>query len=1161
MSARRPSGLTESQGRAIDPTSSFWVTASAGTGKTRVLTSRVLRLMIAGVAPDKILCITFTKAAAAEMLNRILDRLGKWAMQPDGDLAADLETLLDTAPDDAVMTRARRLFAQVLDVPGGLKIQTIHSFCQSLLARFPLEADISPSFSVMDERTSEELLTDSIQSVLGDARDGGDTELAWAIREISSHVSEGIFQELVAAVSRERRTLARLMTRYEGLEGLIREMQTRLGIAPTDTDHGILEAASSTGAVDHLGLRRATNALMNGSQADQNRGEAIRNWLASDVSRRIEGFDAYRDLFLKKTDGGIRKNLATKKVLEIDPNAEDVLHAEAMRIHHVEDHRKLLKIATATAAIYRLGVCILEKYDMAKETHALLDYDDLIERAGTLVSESNVAAWVLYKLDNGIDHVLVDEAQDTNPDQWRIVRALSDEFFAGRGAREEDRTIFAVGDEKQSIFSFQGADPTIFDDTRDHFRKAAGGSRQPFDNVTLNLSFRSTEAVLSYVDAVFADPAMQDGVAGAKVGHQVKRKGQAGLVEVWPTEQTTDQEEITPWAPPVRQHASDEPTIRLAGKIADRIQSWIGVETLESKGRPVEPGDIMVLVRRRNEFVDAVVNALKRRGVPVSGTDRMILTDQLAVMDLIALGRFMLLPEDDLTLAVVLKSPLIGITEDDLFALAHPRDGTLWQELTMRRMERPAFEAAFNYLSDLLSMADYVPPFEFFSHVLGALKGRRRLVSRLGREVNDPIDEFLGLAFSFERLHPTSLEGFLHWVEAGDGDIKRDLEQGRNEVRVMTVHGAKGLEAPIIFLPDTCQVPRERSRLLPLPENGDGPDHDDPLFAPMFVWPVRSANEAGIVSDARVEARAAAEREYRRLLYVALTRAEDRLYISGWETRQGSGRDTGCWYDRLLATTDEMEGFGPILQADGSTVRQYKIEQLAAPEKREREEAAVSETPLPDWALRAAPPESRPPNPLAPSRSEGAEQPALSPLQESDSAALRRGRLAHTLLQRLPDLPAEARRAAAERYLSRPAHALEPVAVAALADEVMGILESAEFAPLFGPSSRAEVPVAGVIGTQVVSGQIDRLMVSGDTVWIVDYKTNRPPPKVVEDVPLGYLRQMAAYRALLSRIYPDHDIRAALLWTVEVRLLELPGDLLDRHAPAVEPAASHASGA
>jgi len=509
---------------------------------------------------------------------------------------------------------------------------------------------------------------------------------------------------------------------------------------------------------------------------------------------------------------------------------------------------------------------------------------------------------------------------------------------------------------------------------------------------------------------------------------------------------------------------------------------------------------------------------------------------------------------------VVLKCPLIGISEEDLFALTQARDGSLWQELTMRRMERPSFEAAHRYLSDLLSNADFVPPFEFFSHILGALKGRRKLVARLGREVNDPIDEFLGLAFAFERLHPPSLEGFLHWVEAGDGDIKRDLEQGRNEVRVMTVHGAKGLEAPIVFLPDTCQVPRERSRLLALPENGGHGEHDDPLYAPLFVWPVRSANEAAVVADARQEARNAAEQEYRRLLYVALTRAEDRLYVSGWETRQGSGRDSGCWYDRLMATAQEMPGFAELKREDGSPILRFKTEQTAAVKPPEEEEEAAAPPPLPDWALRAAPPESRPPNPLAPSRTEGAEQPVLSPLQDSDSAALRRGRLAHTLLQRLPELPEGERRAASERYLSRPVHKLEESAVRTLADEVLAVLEHPDFAPLFGPSSRAEVPVAGVIGAQVISGQIDRLLVTPDTVWIVDYKTNRPPPHRVEDVSPGYIRQMAAYRALLSAIYPDRDVRAALLWTVEVRVLELPGDLLDEHAPDANPLQKQAVG-
>lgn len=1140
------------QRAATDPRVSVWVGASAGTGKTKVLTDRALRLMLSGTPPSKILCLTYTKAAAAQMSGRIATVLGRWANAAELDLEAALHRLMGRVPDQRERSRARSLFPAVLDTPGGLKVLTIHAFCQSLLGRFPLEAGVAPHFSLMDERDAGEALAEVSESLLLQAQ-GGRGAVAWALATVTAHLQEAGFRSLMQTLACARDRLSRCLAHYGSAAAAAAALRRHLGIGEEETADRVIEIACGESAFEGAGLRGAAEALACGSKADRERGAAIAAWLEADSGERVKGWNAYCRAYLTQ-EGGVKKVLITKACSGSASGWRDLLTAEAERILAVGMRRRAALCADTSGAVLTLAETLLAAYRRHKSARALLDYDDLIECAARLLEQDGAAAWVLYKLDGGIDHVLIDEAQDTSPQQWRVVRALTGEFFAGEGLGASPRTVFAVGDVKQSIFSFQGAEPGLFLSNGRRFQGLAEAAGQGWDRVDLTVSFRSTKAVLAAVDAVFSRDDSRDGVAldGAEIRHEVSagRAGDGGLVEVWPPLRARPDDEPEPWRPPVERVETDSPERRLARVIANRIGEMLG-EILPSKGRPIRAEDVLVLVRRRTRFVEELVRALKARAIPVAGADRMALGEQIAVMDLIALSRFVLLPDDDLTLASLLKSPLVGLDEDDLFALAYARSASLWSELRRRRDERPRFAAAHELLAGLLSEADGMPPFEFYTRALGPLGGRARLLARLGPDADDPIAEFLDLALEYERRHPPSLEGFLHWFGAGEAVVKRDLEQAPAAVRIMTVHGAKGLQAPIVFLPDTMQGP---------PANHNGgvdllwTDAGEGVAVPLWA-PSANGCEA-VATRAREQAKAEQLREYRRLLYVAMTRAEDRLIVCGWVGKKKEPDE--CWY-RAIRRGLEAAGAAigldrfddpwlaanPDFDADPSVLRVVCPQRTAAGAERTARPPAVTE--LPPWA-RAAAGDEQAPVPLVPSAQAGP-QPSLRPAAAGESFGLKRGRLIHTLLQWLPDVAADERRRAATAWLGRAAWALAAEVRSALVDEVLAVLEHPQHAVLFGPGSLAEVPVGGMIGERLLSAQVDRLVVTADAVMIVDYKTDRPAPVRPEAVPGRYLAQMAAYRAALRLIYPGRQVRCALLWSDLPALMVLPDALVARHAP------------
>ena len=1130
------------QRAASDPNVSAFVAASAGTGKTKLLTDRLLRLMLGGARPERILCLTYTRAAAAEMTIRLNRRLGEWVAMPERELDGELREL-DVVPTAQTRGQARQLFGTVLDLPGGMRIETIHAFCQSLLRRFPLEAELSPHFKLEDAMEAGGRLREARERTLAAPLHRR------AIKALAGEMDEGAFGALLAELNAGDERLHDLL-RDHGQEE-IAALQYAALRAAQNPEEEYLRAAMSWPRETHL---RAALDRIAAAGTPQGRAwaQACLDWLSGSPETRHRDWALWRDAHLKK-DGGRRKvipRLGTGLKSEHEALCEEI-KCEHERIEEIQNALAAARLAALNAALLSVAVPVLRQDMEARSERAQLTYGDLIALTGKLLQDPG-AAWVLYKLDGGIEHLLLDEAQDTAPAQWKIANAIAEEFFAGKGAVEAPRSIFAVGDAKQSIFSFQGADLRSFTANHAEFRKRVLGAKARWLDGELSVSFRSTAPILQLVDAVFTPCPAREGVVppGGTLHHEVSRLGQAGHIALWPLAEPVAPPEPRSWAVPDDYASADSAKTVLARMIARHIRKLLDARhVLPSRGRPVRPGDVLILIRRRDELVSEITRELKKLAVPVAGTDRMVLTQAQAVNDLLALCDALLLPEDDLAFAQYLVSPLGDLSDESLMWLAAGRAGTLHAALTARQAEREDWAAAYSFFSILRSRADFVAPYALLMEALGPLGGRARLLRRLGQEAAEPIDELLAEALGFAAREPVSLQQFVFQLRQSGAEIKRETAAGGDMVRIMTVHGAKGLQAPLVILPDTTGKQNEPENLFWLHAPGG---EAVPIYCP------RKELRCEAVTAAIAAERQAQFEEYNRLLYVALTRAEDALIVCG--ARPGKTLPETCWYESVRHGFDRLG-----IEAAPDGIRSLAVAQTAAPDRAGTVAMAEKKAPMPAWAGGAPlwraeppPPETARPLPLAPSRNtedEAARAVTASPLGENQgqprqarAAALARGAMVHALLQHLPDLPEAGRRDAAKRFLEH-APDLNFAARAEISAAVLSILDDPALRPLFGPGSRAEVPIAGVVGDMEIGGLVDRLVVGTDEILLADYKTDRKPPAAVCAIPAAYLRQLAAYRALLRQIYPGHAVTCALIWTQTAAKMVVPEALLERHGP------------
>ncbi|KQU55627.1 DNA helicase UvrD [Sphingomonas sp. Leaf339] len=1115
--------LKGDQAYASDPQAHVWLSASAGTGKTQVLSARVFRLLLKGVDPSAILCLTFTKAGAAEMAHRVNSRLAAWVRMSATELAADLHALGEDGDPDQ-RARARTLFAKVLDAPGGgLRVQTIHGFCQGLLAAFPVEAGLTPGFRPLETREEAGLAREALATMLSDAEREGRDRVVETIGALSLRLGEGGAENFLHACARSLKALEALPA---GIQPWLRRA---LDLPQGDVTEAV---AARCEAMDVAAIRRiaAANAAW-GTATGLAHADIVARWLTGSIDRRIAALDELATVVLTGK-GEPRK--ASPKLVAADPDYVELAAALGDECTALVSLTTRAAYADLLAAGLDVGREYARAYNLAKRRVGGVDFDDLIRTTVALLEQPGVGEWVRFKLDQVTEHVLIDEAQDTNLDQWRIVGALADEFFVGRGVHAPStRTLFTVGDWKQAIFGFQGTSPLNFAWAERRFGMQAQvveGDENwpeherglPFHRLSLTHSFRSTRPILRFVDAaVEAVPEPGLGAIGDIEAHASEVPG-SGSVTLWPPVVAggSDDDEEAWITDAVRQ---------LAGDIARTIRRWLDKKTmLGAKGREMRPEDIMILVKRRGELASLLVARLYAEGVPVAGVDRLRLNAPLAVQDLLAAVRFVLQPDDDLSLASLLVSPLIGWTQDELMVAAPRAGGSLWRHLgDTQPPERLA------PLRRILSRADFTTPYQFLEEMLsGPLDGRRKLLGRLGAEARDPIEELLSAALAFESTTTPSLQRFLDWFDRGDVEIVRDPSAPLDAVRVMTAHGAKGLQAPVVILADATVDPTAspRSVLRWAPEEGAAPI---PIFAP------RASERGGPLDLVRADADARELEEHWRLFYVAATRAEERLVIAGALGPRARGEPPAAsWYAaaaRAMTALGVPAGEGERLYEDGTPI--------AAARARPRDvEVPVT---LPNWATVAAPVELRPSRPLAPSTL-GDDLVSDPPPTAAMRAAAERGRLLHALFERLPAVAAPDRSAAADRWLARAGGVEDPAIRADIVAAGLRVIDDPAHAALFGPDSLAEAPIAATIdGGVVIAGKVDRLLI-GDTIRVVDFKTGR---RVPDTPPEYHLRQMAGYAAALAVIFPGRPIEASLLYTAGPRLFVLTAADLAMHKP------------
>ncbi len=1144
---------------AADPDLSVFVTANAGSGKTTTLVDRVARLLLRQVEPGEILCVTYTKAAAAEMQARLFEKLGAWAVADDRKLSEELAKL--DGRDPAVLTSAnlsdaRRLFARALETPGGLKIQTIHAFCEKLLKRFPLEAGVSPGFRVLENEAAIALSHEAREDLAREALKDPEGRLGQAYAHFAVELDWGSFHDLLGKIEAERGALTDYVARW--LAGEAPGPHALTGADPERTPDDI--EGDFLDWIDGSEWERVADGMATGSANDQKVAASM-----DAVSPANWSVAAMASVFLT-TAGEPRKSMGTKSA---PPWAVEFLVDLQLKYLSVRDALRAARVADDTVKALTLAQAHAALYDIAKRRRGALDFSDLVVKTVELLTKKANAAWVLFKLDGGIEHVLIDEAQDTAPEQWDIFKALTEEFFVGAGAERRGpvpkdapvRSVFVVGDQKQSIYSFQGARPERLLIEAQAYASQIEGAGGAFRQVPLETSFRSTEDVLAFVDAAFVGPERTRALAGETgdiTVHSAARVGQRGSVDLWPLFEDPAAEDRPAWNAPVDKEGNFSGRKRLAQALARevkrQVETGVAVHDRGATLRPARYGDFLVLVRRRDATFEEIIRALKTEGVPVAGADRLKLSSHIVFDDLIALGRFALYPEDDLSLAEILRSPLCDVTDfgdaHSLYPLAEARgrEGRgLWNELKRRAHEHPQWTRARDLLQAALDDRDR-DPFAFFSGVLNRVdatgqSGRARILARLGREAEEAIDETLAQVLNAEQRGGTDLETCLSLLEAADVEVKREMEGARNEVRVMTVHGAKGLEAPVVVLPDTTSRSKPQGpTLMPAlfdqnrPELGEG----------WLMCPGRAGDDCEASARARQARIDRTDAEALRLLYVALTRARDRLIVMGRALKRPEvGYEDKSWWSVIAETVQRLGETQPgsvrdVAGLGGETVLRYGVDPETVPLTAAEQTAAAI---VPDWARTAPPPEPGA-RLAAPSKMDEALRiPAPSPLAETGGLGrFRRGDLIHRLLERLPEIAPADRPDAALRMLARE-RGVDDGQRAEMIAAAFGVLDDARFAPVFGPGSRAEVALTGSapgLNGVSISGRIDRLVITPERVLVVDYKSNRPAPQAIEGADPAYVLQLAVYAAVLKRLYPDRAVEAALVWTDGPKLMPVP---------------------
>lgn len=1178
---------TQKQLMASNPQANVFVSASAGSGKTTLLVDRLLRLMlphyvegghvVEGSDPEYILCLTYTRSGAAEMTMKLQKRLGIWVGLDDKALDQCLdrlrvpqaipENLQEFYQDPAHYRRlcARRLFFRILDLPSGMRMGTIHAFCQSILRMFPVEASINPRFALMEDVDIEDVLERSICDAFCDH------EMRTHIEKLARQINWDQFSELMKELHEESRvrSFIRLCAHDPIKMGDI--LCADLSIDPKclDLDEKNFKTQLCQDFINAafkekvIALYRENGNSQKSSPVITKKLDPLMAWFGQPSTEDVlQGEKLAQEAFLNK-DGSVPKRFiqAAEKLSE---NYGQFCRDMAEKIQDIEHALRARRIALLTCSLFTLLSDVLAHYDQSKSSHMQVEYSDLIRKTLSLLTTPADASWVMYKLDGGIDHILLDEAQDTSPTQWEIVSKLCADFFAGDSGREGnhiDPTLFVVGDGKQSIFAFQGADLASFKKWHQRFKTCSQQASRRWVEPDLSVSFRSTPPILRFVDQVFTQPEAASGVisSGSVLKHQSAHPQKGGRVELWSLIEPQDEEMPDPFSLDIEEKISKDSQQILAEKIAQYLDKLINQEkTLKSE-------DVLILMPARHEFVVHITRALQERDIWVANLMRTKLIEQLAVQDMLALCNILLFPQDDLTLACVLKSPIASLDDDDLMALAVvSEDGrqvgeSLWDCLKRRHQENKKWTYAWQILSDLFSHTDLLTPYRLMMRVLDHFGARTRFARRLGRGALEQLDIVLLQAMTYQNNHPASLQGFVDWFLRSQREVTPQAEGPSGAVRIMTAHGAKGMEAEFVILPYTTRRASKTKNIIWDRQD----DQDVPLFVP-------TQNSSISYTQTLKEEKKARERDERnRLLYVALTRAKSRLLICGWgQDKEKEKKDS--WYGQCFEAFKTLQKSLPkdmevFVEQDEDGPKRYILQKpFTSSQTQSKESAQEKSVTLPDWAGKA--PDYQPilalheemePRAFVPSHPDdkvfGALPGARSPLQmaafekNKSLSALEKGQLVHALLQFLPTIEPQKRQDVAQSWLQKKVP--EDFDYQTLARRVVGVVDIKEIAALFSPLSRAEQRITGRLGDgQIISGQVDRLVELPDRIMVCDYKSGVHVPQDVTKTPRNYLVQMAAYRRVLRDIWPDKKIMCFLVWVEDIRADLIPDEMMDNVA-------------
>ncbi|MDA9231004.1 double-strand break repair helicase AddA [Rickettsiales bacterium] len=1124
------------QQQASNPKNSVFVAASAGSGKTKILTDRVLRLLLNDIRPNQILCLTFTKVAAFEMKNRIYKELSEWSIITESQLQDRIFNLTAQNCSKSLLKKARSLFVRVLDDSEGLKINTIHAFCQTLMAKFPIESNIKPNFSIIDSQKENKLLLQAKDMLLKEALEN--KNLRKKIENIAVNLNEDDFLDVILELINQRSALESTIKKYHDLNNLNKQILLIFNSKDKDEDYidDLIQKPDLTKNFNKEALLKIANlAKESDKKSDQNYYNLVTNYLQNPNK---DNFDNYLSIFLTK-DKSIKKTIITSAIIKKDLNIKNDLLKEAKRLQNICEEINAFTIANLSIDLLNITNKMLEFYQNLKNSNNYLDYNDLISKGSELLNNKEISQWVKYKLDGAISHILVDESQDTNHNQWQIIKAISDDFFDKNDEIGEERTIFIVGDEKQSIYSFQGADPSIFNDVFYYYSQKLEQNNSKMHNISLNNSFRSKKNILQLVDNIFKEQDYKKAISKINiVKHNPIKLDNMGKVELWPIinvkeDDANSNKDDFSWkinVKPVEKLNSKE---LLAKLIAKKIKNWLESEKIiYSENRIIEPKDIMILIKdRANNLGNLIINNLQKEKIPVSGGDKFELSSHFLVKDLLLIAKFLLLPQDDLNLATLLKSPIIAISEEELFDVCQIKDReSIYLFQALKLSDNINIKKSLIFLDDVQKyyLENQNQIYQLFLYILEYKNKKVEIIEYFKEESREIIHQFLNLCLNFENSEDFGLENFV--IQLQNSSLKINIGSANselNQVKISTIHSAKGLESKIIILADSFHNSQKiygtnSSRILWFKHN----DIKIPIY--------KSDKNCALTDGIKNADKNLSKEEYLRLLYVSLTRAEDELYIAGF----GNKSDQNCWYNiiknyGLQNAKSKDSDFSKILgiKSDEFT-EDDKILYFTDENKNilnkntENSSNDNKKYKIPEFLTKKAEIE------LFKNISYPSTIDKNQTISNDVNIVNDFGNIIHKILElfikKLRNNDASQK---INTHLDNFYPKIDSKIRLELFRQISAISNNKVLDFIYCNKIETEIAVFYEENNDIISGKIDLLVIKDNEIIIIDYKSNKIIEKEIDKTANKYKKQLNIYRKIISNIYPDKIIKTAIIWT------------------------------